>query len=225
MNNLTLPATIICTGATMCGKTHLTKRILNEQFMEQIDYLLILSPTVNVSNDWDEFPENHNRKNGVVIKKYESGFSPIIREVIDDQKTLLKTIEKSRIPNIMLIIDDCVGEKIMNLRGILDKFSTRSRHWKVSMIILSQKLSAVPRTVRLNTRYCILFSAVNYGELEKYIAEYVPSAMKKTLMKHLGEIYDKPYNFILTDNFEQRLTQRLWLNGEQNIYDMFNDSQ
>ena len=189
--------------------------------MDQTDYLIILSPTCDISSDWDEFPEQSDPKRGLVVQKFNDDFKNVINEMIESQKRLLQHYPLKNIPSVVMIIDDCLGTSILRLGGLLDKFSVSSRHYNMSMFVLVQKIVGCPRTFRLNSAYCILFNCANYTELERFLSEFVPKKHKKLLENNLEEIYNQDYNFILTKNFERKLSNRLWLNGEENIIEKY----
>jgi hypothetical protein len=221
MIELNTPCNVVVAGSTKAGKTHLTKKILKEQILPKTDYLIILSPTCDISDDWDEFPEQPNPDLGLVIQKFSADFKNIIEEMIDSQRALLRTHKKNNIPSITIVIDDCLGRSILRLGGLLDKFSVSSRHYNMTMFVLVQKIVGCPRTFRLNSAYCVLFNCSNFTELERFISEYVPKKYKKMLENHIEQIYNEDYNFILTENFNKKLKNRLLLNGEENIFEMF----
>ena len=223
MRELSLPANMCFAASTRGGKTFLLKRLLRSQFLQQTDYLVVFSPTCKMSGDWVEFPENADPKRGKVIQYFEdeNEFIKIFKEIIESQKKLLDKHRKSEIPHVFIVLDDCLGTKILRLGGPVDSFSVKSRHYNVSMAVLAQKITAIPRTLRLNQRYFFMFNSANFSELERFITEYCPAKYKKTVLDALEEIYNVDYNFILVDNFERALKNRLWLNGEDNLIEKF----
>ncbi len=218
-----LPCNVIISGSTKSGKSYLTTNLLRDQLIPQVDYLIIFSPTIKIGNDYQEFKENDDEEKGVVIKKFSENFREIFDEVVVSQKHILEQHKNNveEIPSILFIFDDMLGDPMLRLGGKLDKFSSRSRHYNISMFILVQKITAIPRTLRLNTANTILFNCANYSELERFLEEYCPKKYKKTLQNHLEEIYNQDYNFILTQNFCRKLKDRLLLNGDENIIEKF----
>jgi len=216
---LEFPGNVAICGATMSGKTHLTKRIMREHLLPKFDYIVILSPTVDLSGDWDEFKvtlKNHDPTPGnPTIYKSSKGFRKTISELVEGNTRLKedKNVPRKEIPNIALILDDMVGNPLLKFNGYIDKLSTKSRHLNISIFILSQRISAVPRTYRLNTKYTILFNAVNMSELERFTEECCPRKYRKLLPSKIPDIYNTPYNFILCHNFATKVSERMYVNG------------
>lgn len=223
---LEIPANICICASTMGGKTYLTKRLINEQLMKQLDALVILSPTLDLSGDWDEYKENHDMKYGKIIQKFskKSEFPTIITEILEQNEAIIKSMNKSEAPSVVIVVDDCVGHPMLRPNKLLDNLSTRSRHLKVSLIVLSQKITAIPRIFRLNCRYFIMFQAVNFSEMERFIEELASKSIRKPLRDKINEIYNEPYNFILVQCFANKIRERMYLNGKTNIYDLINDN-
>lgn len=219
----------VISGATQSGKTYIMKKLLNEQLMDDNEYIIILSPTAHISGDWDEYkeymipsrgdvPRNERRPPGPVFQVHHDVnlFSSIVKEIMDISESIMKR-DKKKAPRILLIIDDCLGHSILRLGGLLDGYSTASRHFRVSIYVLIQKCVGTPRTFRINCRYMLFFNAANFSEIQRILSEYVPVKLRAQVMDKLEEIFEQPYSFVLCDNFENRLRHRLWLNGEKNF--------
>ena len=227
MIDLQLPSNILIAGSTRSGKTHLTKKILDSGVLAKTDYLIIFSPTANISGDWDKYRLNDNPKYGRVIQIFDdvSAFNSILMEMISSQKELLKHHSKNEIPSIIIILDDCLNTNILRQRGLIDQFSVSSRHYNMSMFILVQKIRGAPKTLRLNCAYFILFSCSNFLELQTALEEFVPRKFRKNIEKHIVEIYNIPYNYILCDCFNPRMKDRLRLNGEEYLIHKFENDE
>ena len=218
MDKLTFPANVILAGATKSGKTYLTKQIINDHLIPTQDYIIVISPTASVSSDFEEFDQKYTN---FQVHTEPEKFMAVVSETIGGMKKLseLYKKQKSRVPFVTLIVDDCLGLNILKRGGLLDKISVSSRHFRLSIFLLVQKLTAVPRTFRLNSRYVFFFNATNFKELESVLEEYTPRAYKKKLLKYIEMIFNIPHTFIMSDNFENKLRNRLWLNGKENLMD------
>jgi len=217
--NLKFPGNIAICGSTMSGKTYLTKRLIREQLLNEMDYIVILSPTTTLSGDFDEYnatPKNHNPTPGhPSIYKASNNFRKVISELVEGNTRLKedKEIPRKEIPNIALILDDMVGHSLLKFNGFVDKLSTKSRHLNISIIVLAQRITAIPRTFRLNCKYTILFNITNFTELERFVQECVPKNLRTKLNDHIPDIYDTPYNFIVCHNFATKISERMKVNG------------
>lgn len=224
--DITLPCNISICGSTQSGKTYLTKKILKEQLLSQVDALIILSPTLDLSGDWDEFQENDDMSKGKLIKKFsnKSEFEGIINEILQQNESLIKNFSKKDAPDVLIILDDCVGLSLMRPNKLLDNLSTRSRHLKVSIMVLAQKITAIPRIFRLNCKYFHVFQMTQFSELERFLEELCSKSIRKQVREHINQIYNQAYNYILVQCFENKVRERMYLNGETNIYDMMNSN-
>ena len=220
MRNLKLPFTLLMSGHTGSGKTFLFKKLFNEM-RDKFDFVIFFSPTVKISGDFSMYKEQPDPKKGQVIQKFSESedFITITAEIIDSQKILLESdgIKRSEIPSIMLVYDDCANLKITSFRNILDKFSMSSRHYNTSIVLLTQRLSAIGRSIRLNAKYVILFSCSNFSELQQFSEQYLLRKHKKEFEGMLQEIFSVPYNFILIENFNPNVGERMYLNGKDLI--------
>lgn len=211
-----LPTNVIISGSTRSGKTYRTKELLQQQLGSQADYIVVFCPTADVSGDWGE-TGNRDPEKGKVYIVFEDidDFLPALKEIVKQQHDLVRThgakMKKKVLPQILVIMDDCLGLSLLKLGGFVDKLSTRSRHINLSLFILVQKITAVPRTMRLNSEYLILFSASNFSELERFLQEYMPKRMQKEFASHLEQIFNEPYRFVVCNNFESKLCNRVWI--------------
>lgn len=225
MKEIILPANIIVSGATMCGKTFLVSNLLKEQLLNQVDYLIFFSPTIKISRDFEDFQENYNMANSnkppsTIIKKYHNNFTNNIKEIITSQETLFKMEtdkDKKKLPKILFVLDDMVNDKALRYRGVIDNFSTKARHLNISIICLVQRISAIPKTFRLNAKYVFFFSAVNFKELETILEQYCSKKYISDVRKEIHYIFDEKYNFILAENFNPIQKERLLKNGQEKI--------
>lgn len=222
-----LPCNIAIYGATRTGKTYLTKKLLREQLLAQIDVLIILSTTSDLSGDFDEFKDNTNPDHGLVVQKFNAPelFPRVINEVVQQSEGLHKNhyVKKKDIPRTLIILDDCIGLNVLRYRGLVDKLSTRNRHLQISFLVLCQRITGVPRTFRVNTRVVILFNTPNLTELERLLEEYTPKRYRMLVRDSLPTIFDTSYNFILVDTFSTRQRERLYLNGDSLLLDYLHE--
>ncbi len=203
--NLKTPCNIIISGTTTCGKTTLLRALMVSQLLESHDFTLVLCPTAKVSGDYEVF--NQGPKFQVRYEDVEQRLD----EVIARQKKTVDRQTNTIAPHLLVILDDCIGEKFMTFRGKIDKFSTMSRHYNITFVILTQSLKRVPETFRLNTRYLAVFSASNFKEQEKMLNEFVPKAFQASFQKFITDIYDEPYTFVFCQCHITQPKQRLWV--------------
>jgi len=213
---LQLPCNILIVAPTSMGKTYLLNNTILPQIKSQYDILVIFSPTMELSGDF-----NHITDNNKTIFKITTGLKGALEELIDSQTSMFKSvqlgiIDKSQIPRICVVLDDCITDKsLFNFKGILDGFATKNRHYQISFIVLSQRLSAIPRTMRLNSKYIIMFSSWNVGETEQFLRQYVSKSKQKNFLKQVEEVFKQKYTYILFDNSQHDINKRILINGSE----------
>lgn len=216
------PGNVLLAGATRSGKTYHVRKMMREYLLKEMDKVIILSPTAHLSNDFHEFSKSKK------VKLFTD--PPEFKGIVDELITKLEKLKQlsqskkfkglKRSPNVLLIIDDALGLDVLKPRGRIDSISVSSRHLGLSIMVLIQKLTAIPRTFRTNCKYIYFFNVVNFKELEMILEEYTPRKYKKQLMKKLEEIFNIPHTHIMSKNFENKLTQRLWLNSKENLIEL-----
>jgi hypothetical protein len=118
---------------------------------------------------------------------------------------------------MLLILDDCIDSGVMNFRGSVDKIAERGRHINMSAIICSQRISAISRSVRLNSDYFIIFNPHSIGELEQYIEQFVSRTNRKALRESIQDIFAVPFTFLLLDNTEKNPKKKLKISSAQDF--------
>lgn len=117
--------------------------------------------------------------------------------------------EELECPNTLLVLDDCVDSGVIQFKGAVDKIAERGRHIRLSTIISSQRLSAISRSVRLNSDYFIMFSPYSVSELEQFLEQFVSKKDVKELRVKISAVFEKPFWFIVLDNAEKDVTKKL----------------
>lgn len=220
--DIRIPFIMSIVGQTHSGKSVLTRKLLKGELKNKFDYIFIMSPTIDLSKDWDadfkESPRGDDRISPCITHISDSNeFTPRLKEIFDKQEGIIKTYKKHEVPEVLIILDDVASEKVFHHNGFLDKKSISSRHYHISLLLISQKISSIGRCLRLQTSYFIVFSSFNYTESERFISEYVPKKYQAVLMRELENIFNEPWNFVVCNNNEVKIFDRLWLNGKEKI--------
>jgi hypothetical protein len=130
--------------------------------------------------------------------KYEKFLPGIIDVIIDQQKTIKKEKPK-KVPNVLIILDDCISEGAFNQKGIIEKLFYRARHFNISLLCTSQKYSSLSRGIRLNSKAMSVFKPYNQSEKQHILDEHTDKYTKENMNNILDEIWGKPYHFIHFD--------------------------
>lgn len=196
------------------GKSYFIGKMLREGLFDHFDHIIVMCPTLDYNNDYQEFRRRDNitfiadvrkRDIDILFEKQSSAMKKVRRqergETVSDVKLYC--------PNTLLILDDCVDSGVFNFKGSVDKIAERGRHINLSTILSSQRQSAISRSVRINSDYFITFSPYSVSELEQFLEQFVSKSNKKEIRLRISEIYQVPYQFIVLDNSEKDVTKKL----------------
>lgn len=195
------------------GKSFLIKHLL-KQLLDDFDFIKIYCPSLDFNDDYDEFIEE---------KKVEMISGPTrgqITKLIEDHEKCSATVkgkEDVECPRTLIILDDCVDSNILSFKGIIDRIAERGRHIKISAIISSQRLSAISRSIRLNSDYFIIFAPAAVAELEKFLEEFIFRCQRRQLIDILQKVFQEPYMFLLCDATEKQWDQKLKYSNTQDF--------
>lgn len=104
----------------------------------------------------------------------------------------------------LIIFDDMVVERDQK---VIEDLFIRGRKRNASLIYLSQSYFDIPKTIRLNCNYVILFNLGNKRELTELHKVYATRIDKDEFMKLYREATNTPYSFLMIDNKTQHLCQ------------------
>lgn len=191
-------------GARRSGKSTLMKELLRKDLKNRFreEDVFIFCPSIDLNDDFAELNKAH---------KYPVPDQAIIYAILEEQEHNIKTYGKDRTPEILIIFDDCADNKIIQFGGAIDKLAVRGRHYKICVIVSSQRMSALSRTARLNSDYFLVFSPYNLSETEQMLEQYVLKQDRKKYMKAFQEYWDEPFVFVLVDNSERSQKKKLKL--------------
>ena len=98
----------------------------------------------------------------------------------------------------LLVFDDCIADSnfaIQNNQGILNRLSTKGRHYRVSFIVASQSYKSLPKKMRVNVPNFIVTKSYNENE-RKQITEELCNTMSEKQFNQLFEYaIEGEYNF------------------------------
>ena len=166
-------------GASGSGKTNLLLNLLTREnfYRNYFDRVFIVSPTaLSLDESYKTLEKNTKYKQGEDLL-----FLPC------------------EVDALQAVLDDVVSFKKFTNSNELLQFSIMSRHYQISMFILSQAFHLIPKSVRLNMSAVIYFkgSAV---ETETLVEQYCPAGYrKKEFQKLVEDSTDAPYSFLFID--------------------------
>jgi hypothetical protein len=171
-------------GRKGSGKSHLLVKLLKTAWCGVYDEIIICSPTFKsqFKNLWSQLsPE------GITV--YKSLDAAFIEKLMADQSS--STI------NSLLILDDC-GEDLRKISpSVINMLVSNSRHYKLSIIALHQKITQSPSVVRANMDSCLSFSACSFLEREALWKE-VSTIPRKEFQQAFNSATQKKHGFLVS---------------------------
>ena len=82
---------------------------------------------------------------------------------------------------------------------VFTDFFLRGRHKNASVIYISQSYYAVPKDLRLNCNYFVLFDFQNGRELEQFQRDHATHIDRKDFIELYRDAVDQPYSFMVID--------------------------
>lgn len=194
-DNMMKPPFFTCLAAPRgSGKSNLILNLLTRKDMLKGVFhtkdIFIFSPTADVNNDFEDIKCN-------LISNFSD---EIIMTIIEKQRELIKKHGQSKTTPLLIVLDDCLGEKkFATMNSACETLAIKGRHLLISVILVSQSLKRISRTIRLNSDYMIIFKPKNNTEYEAFAEEFIEKYNHKSAVKVLKEIFEKPYSFLLVD--------------------------
>lgn len=197
-------------GPSRSGKSVLTRTILKEVYYKAFDYIFLFSQSLDVNSDFEEFED---------IIGYNTFDETEIIEILNDQKEIVKHAKKEKqmkhVPAVLIILDDVADNTSFCNSKVLRMLSYRGRHLSISVMVLSQKASSIPRGCRLNLSHEIMFKPVCGNEYDFVVKEAVPRQKRKQFFEQTEKIFDEPYSFIYFDNLCKSNKERIRIGFEK----------
>ena len=139
------PHTSILIGQTGCGKTHLVLELIEKEYKEHFDYIVIICPTLR-ENDTYHAKEWIKNDDNVWL--------------VDPKDNLYQWIKKFsellRFFEVLFIIDDIIANESRDKRRQpLLELSISGRHRSNYLWLLTQSYSTIPKILRGQTKAMI----------------------------------------------------------------------
>lgn len=190
----THPFRMYIVGASGSGKTNLLLNILTreEMYADYFDSILILSPTAL-----------HLDKSYQVLGLDENHFLDCsvdsLERIRDIQSSYVEEKGIEETPKTLVILDDIISFTKFCNSDILRQFSVMSRHWNISMVVLSQAYHRIPKTIRLQMSAVIFFKGSN-KEVDVLIEDLAPAGYTKRQFKRkIHYATDQKFSFLFVD--------------------------
>jgi hypothetical protein len=179
---------MVIMGATNCGKTCFINNLLLSKNCwggkkNAFEEVYFFSPSVNL-DDSCRFIREHF----ITFDEYKDEF---LEEILEKQKEKPNT----KMDRILIVIDDAVGTISKSQSSLINKFSSRYRHFNANLIFSVQSWRALSSVIRVNAGYMTIFRVPNLKELEK-INEEVGGIFRDRLLSMYADATSEDYGFL-----------------------------
>jgi len=179
-------------GASGSGKTNLLLNLLTRDgyYKNYFDRIFVISPTaLSLDQSYQELEKKTKYKNGKDLFYFgcDEKVLKSILEVQEDEKKKAKSL---------VVLDDIVSYGKFCRSNELLQFAVMSRHYNISMFVLSQAFHLIPKSIRLNMSAVCYFKGSSV-ETETLVEQYCPSGYtKKQFQKIVEKATEEPYSFL-----------------------------
>ena len=137
---------ILISGITNCGKTHFVLDLLEKNYKNKFDYIVIYCPTFLVNKTYDR-KFIYNNKNIIIID---------INDNLDESLEI--NMKFFGVYNTLFLIDDCANLHDSKIKeSAICKLAFHGRPYGISTWIICQKYNSIVKDFRDNIRMLILF--------------------------------------------------------------------
>jgi len=157
MSNFKTNGTYIIVGKSETGKTTFLKALLSSQLGRQFDLIVGFSKT------------KFNGSINYCPPIYQ--FDDFNEDIIDKLMSWMQILVKYGI-KIGVVLDDLIGDIRIHGNALFDKLATRSRHYNITLFIVSQYLLKISPTMRSNAKYVICTRMSREKEIKTLWEEY-----------------------------------------------------
>ena len=181
-------------GGKGVGKTSLIGNLLiNPNFFRGVfERIIIFSPTIRADDKWEiilnedvlykpkrkketdldpkkEDPDRLKINKGDIHTEPEE-YVTILKDLRKTYKEIYEEDGKSALPRTLIILDDVLGLKVLSDKTLVN-FIANCRHLNCSVIISVQRYNGIPKTIRVNCTYLIIYPTYDKKELKSIYEE------------------------------------------------------
>ncbi len=135
-------------GMTGCGKTYYLLNMIEKDYFGHFDYIFLICPTYF----WNKTYQNWTYKDSVKFYPL-----PCDQNSVDD--FLKYMIDNFKGTNSLIILYDCAATQIVKNRvSELVKLTFSTRHYGLSTVVLTQKMTSIAKPYRENISKLVTFT-------------------------------------------------------------------
>ncbi len=116
-------------------------------------------------------------------------FIPFLKDLRTEYTKLFEAEGKKALPKTLLLLDDCLGLDILRNRTLIN-WLANTRHLNTSVIISLQRWCSIPKTIRLNCTYAIVFPIWDSTEIKTIYDENGSKFNFKQFQELITDLFD-----------------------------------
>ena len=175
-------------GKSVCLANLLTRK---EFLKGAFDEMYLISPT----GASDDIQKQMGIKKDNVYTDVIEGINEV-EEVLNDNRAIIEKVGADKAPKILLVYDDCVGDRDLLKHSMFVKSFIACRHFNCTTMICTQSFTRVPRVCRLQATNSIIF-ACSQDEVKILCETYCPSRYsKREFADIINHATRDPYSFL-----------------------------
>ena len=174
------------------------------EFAEALEYIVAA-----VRKDWEEYDQAQE-----YVKVYNKALRNPMNLTLQEQMVLEyhqgETPQPVRKPAHMLIVDDAQGTSLYNnsRRDLLTHIVIKHRHIPISICMLAQSWTGIPRAIRLNTTQFAVYKTGDKTQLKQIYDTFANTIEYEQFEKMYKQAVDQPHGFLFIDTVPKKEYKR-----------------
>ena len=184
MNYIKSPHNMLISGVTNCGKTHFVLDLLETEYRDFFDKIILFCPTYLYNKTYNRPYINHLIDKG----KFIVADPKAVKSNLDGALQIFTDLYKGK--NTLFLIDDCANlHDTKTKESELCHLAFSGRHYGISTWIINQKYNSIVKDFRENIRFLVLFFNKDEKAMKLSLEEnnIIPKEERNELIQKLKE--------------------------------------
>jgi hypothetical protein len=209
-------------GPTASGKTSTLVALLipGGPYAKVFDAIWLFSPSANIDSAYEPLVKHIKTLGaGGVFDEWDL---KKINEIIDEQKKVTAeeklANKKKPLTSALLCIDDFSDHPEYMKTGIITSLFTRNRHYGLTVFVLSQKMTSISLTCRVNFRWILVWRLRSYKEMECILHELSALYPVATLLEmYEMAVNDQDFSFLYINMSARKKEDMFYIRFEEKL--------
>lgn len=200
---------MVVNASTGSGKSVLISNLVRKYYFKIFDKIYFCSSNVNEGKVYDKAYDSIKFDEERVFETIDNEIADYIREDITSDEDF-----ENKDFRALLIIDDLITQVMQQKMKRIHLLWLKSRHLKLSIILVTHKYNMVPRVLRTNMTHFITFRSKSKKELES-VYEDIIDLPEENWEQVYNYATAEQYNFLYVEAAKN--PQIYWKNFEEKI--------